>query len=410
MDINELKKLGNLRKYNEDDYVFYQGDEGDELYVVLTGKVGIYINSFEGSHIKVAEIGPGSFFGEMSVIDDQPRSASVVAEVDTLALAINKSNFQLFISKQPLLAYKIMKGLSIRIRNLNVELSTLRKGISIRCKDDSGSSKLNELSATNIPLKSPSLTKDIQKESWEDDLYPKGHKTYGILAPDTHEMYIFDKEARCPVCTRDFKIKVPRISKVKLDSTDKDLRKRYVDFEPFWYFVWVCPNCYYSSYYYDFKSIQDKCCKILPQETEIFKDKLKLEFTVPRTIDQVFVSYYLALFCAKVCKQSAYKLAKLYLHLSWLYKDASDEAMFEELSSLALNSMYEAFYNSNLDISLEEEQQCCLIMGELFLRKGDEKKAIECFHKSINRKGGVVLLNQQAQDRIIEIRSNAMKS
>ena len=88
-DIALFKQLGKVVHFKENQTVFMQDDEGDNMYIVLKGTFGVYINSFSSFPIRVAEVRQGSFFGEMSVIDGWPRSATIIAEEEGAALAVD---------------------------------------------------------------------------------------------------------------------------------------------------------------------------------------------------------------------------------------------------------------------------------------------------------------------------------
>ena len=128
LDIASIAKLGGARKYNIDETIFYAGDSGHEMFIILKGKVGVLINSIDGFPIKVAELGPGDFFGEMSLLEGMPRSATVEALEDCIVMVINENNFEKIIAQQPNLAYRIMKGMSGRLRKQNEEISQLKHG------------------------------------------------------------------------------------------------------------------------------------------------------------------------------------------------------------------------------------------------------------------------------------------
>jgi len=120
LDIKALKSMGALKRYLEGEEVCREGDKGHEMFIILQGSVSIIVNSVE-----VAVLDVGSFFGEMSLLDGLPRSATVVAKEDLIALAIGTSNFDKVITMEPNLAVKIMTTLSKRVRMQNELIVTL---------------------------------------------------------------------------------------------------------------------------------------------------------------------------------------------------------------------------------------------------------------------------------------------
>jgi uncharacterized protein len=398
-DIDKLKQLGTVRKFNIDDYICREGEQGNEMYIIVSGKVAVYINSVEGYPIKVSEISQGSFFGEMCLFEDLPRSASVVAVEETCTLTINKLNLEIFIQSQPSLTYKIMKGLSSRIRSLNNEIRTLKKGNSDFIKNN-----------CNPPSISPTVNSIIKEEDrasnkLRDILFPLNHKEYKLLAPEAYNEYLFDKDVLCPVCGKNFSVKMQRLSKLKLNKVNYDFRKIYNDFEPLWYSLWICPNCYYTNSYNDFNAVPYKAIKQLKEKLPDLKELYSPQFKETRSIDQVFTEYYMAMYCAKQYNANSLKFAKIWLQLSWLYSDVKDADMHKEASGIALTNYYNSIYKDQINISQEQEQQLYLILGELFYIKGDNEEARKHFYAAIKRKGGSPTLNQQAMDRIQEVKT-----
>ena len=116
-DPRKLSAYGTVRKIDPGEKIIREGDAGDEMYIILQGKVVIEVGS-----IVVGELGSGDFFGEMSLIDGSPRSATITAADTLLLFAINEKNFERIIAWEPLVAVRIMKSLSRRLRELNEEI------------------------------------------------------------------------------------------------------------------------------------------------------------------------------------------------------------------------------------------------------------------------------------------------
>jgi CRP/FNR family transcriptional regulator, cyclic AMP receptor protein len=89
-----------------------QGDTGQECFVVVEGKAKATIRG-KGT----AVLGPGSFFGEMSLLDRGPRSATVTAETDMRLLVLGSREFSTLINEVPPVAVRIMRGLAERLRS-----------------------------------------------------------------------------------------------------------------------------------------------------------------------------------------------------------------------------------------------------------------------------------------------------
>jgi len=121
LDIAKLARAGFLRKYTAGEIVCREGEPGAEMYIILQGKVEIVPGG--GSPVTLAA---GDFFGEMALLDQLPRSATVRVVEDAILLALTENNFKEVIGAEPLLALRIMKGMSARLRRLDEELRNLK--------------------------------------------------------------------------------------------------------------------------------------------------------------------------------------------------------------------------------------------------------------------------------------------
>lgn len=109
------------RSYNAGTVVFHEGDAGDRLFVILTGTMHVYVER-EGKTITYAVMRAGECFGEMALIEDVPRSATVQAEAPAHCLTLSKQGFLDLIQRQPQIALTIMKSLCQRLRHTNALL------------------------------------------------------------------------------------------------------------------------------------------------------------------------------------------------------------------------------------------------------------------------------------------------
>ena len=94
--------------------IFREGDEARELFVVKSGQVRIQIGNRT-----VAELGADSIFGEMALIDNEPRSATAVAVTDVELVAVSEKQFLFLVSQTPYFALKVMRVLAQRLRATN---------------------------------------------------------------------------------------------------------------------------------------------------------------------------------------------------------------------------------------------------------------------------------------------------
>ncbi len=118
-ELHALEPDGEARQFPAGHVIFSAGDPGDGFYVVESGRVQIVANVAQGGQRVLATIGPGDFFGEMAVVDDAPRSASAVAELETRAFFLGRDKLLQLLGRRPELALNIIREFSIRMRALN---------------------------------------------------------------------------------------------------------------------------------------------------------------------------------------------------------------------------------------------------------------------------------------------------
>ena len=109
-----LKKVagaGRMRRFHEGDTVIREGTPGDALYVLVDGAVTVHRRG-----LPVLTLGMGSFFGEMALFDDSPRSATVVANGPALCLVIARAPFHRLLKSEPAIALGLLKELARRLR------------------------------------------------------------------------------------------------------------------------------------------------------------------------------------------------------------------------------------------------------------------------------------------------------
>lgn len=105
--------------------VFLQGDPGDEMYLLLEGRIRICCESLTGREITLAILRDGGFFGEMALLDGEPRSATAVAESAGQLLVLRRTDFQTFLQATPNAGISLLAFLSQRLRKSNDKVQDL---------------------------------------------------------------------------------------------------------------------------------------------------------------------------------------------------------------------------------------------------------------------------------------------
>jgi CRP/FNR family cyclic AMP-dependent transcriptional regulator len=101
------------------------GDPTDSLYIVLSGRLKVMMSDADGKEVILTIIGPGEFFGEMGLIDDAPRSASVVAIEPCELLAITRRDFKKCLAENFEMSMAVMRGLVRRLREADRKIGSL---------------------------------------------------------------------------------------------------------------------------------------------------------------------------------------------------------------------------------------------------------------------------------------------
>jgi CRP-like cAMP-binding protein len=113
-----LRRLSDFIREKEvraGEVVFREDDLGEEMYLVRSGQVGIRQELEDGPAI-LERVEPGGYFGEMAIIDDLPRTATAVAEVDTSLLVLHKNDFRTAVMDYPDIAFEIFREFTRRLR------------------------------------------------------------------------------------------------------------------------------------------------------------------------------------------------------------------------------------------------------------------------------------------------------
>ena len=130
-ELNEeqLGMIANLvivKNYNRDETVVLEGDDSVQaLYLIATGSVQVYMTGIDGRETILSFLERGDFFGEMSLIDGEPRSASVRTVTDAKLLVIHRESFLSLIRKTPEIAMALMSELCKRLRKANKQIGSL---------------------------------------------------------------------------------------------------------------------------------------------------------------------------------------------------------------------------------------------------------------------------------------------
>ena len=123
-DVTSLAQLLARRKYPKDAVVFFENEEGDSFFMIVQGRIKVTILGDDGREVILSMLGPGDFFGEMALLDNEPRSASAIAAEESELLSLSRADFQGVATKRSITG-ALIKVLTARLRRANHQISTL---------------------------------------------------------------------------------------------------------------------------------------------------------------------------------------------------------------------------------------------------------------------------------------------
>ncbi|MFM7331355.1 MAG: Crp/Fnr family transcriptional regulator [Brachymonas sp.] len=113
------------RRFKRGELVVEQGKKSNALFIILTGRAPVFTSDARGRELILASMQPGDYIGEMSLINNEPHSASVRAEVQTDVLMLGRLEFARCLPENTSMAYAVMKGLVQRLRSADRKIESL---------------------------------------------------------------------------------------------------------------------------------------------------------------------------------------------------------------------------------------------------------------------------------------------
>ncbi len=113
------------RRFKRAEVIVEQGEKSNTLFIILTGRARVVTADKRGREVILATLQPGDYIGEMSLIDNEPHSATVRAEVQTDMLTLGRAEFARCLPENSSMSYAIMKGLVQRLRQADRKIESL---------------------------------------------------------------------------------------------------------------------------------------------------------------------------------------------------------------------------------------------------------------------------------------------
>lgn len=113
------------RSYSKNTILVNEGDQSEMFYIILTGKVKVYVSDEKGKEVLLNMAGPGEYFGELAIIDDAPRSASVMTLEPCQMAVVSRAGFERCLAEHPGFAMGLIRTLVKRVRSLTDQVKGL---------------------------------------------------------------------------------------------------------------------------------------------------------------------------------------------------------------------------------------------------------------------------------------------
>jgi CRP/FNR family cyclic AMP-dependent transcriptional regulator len=124
-DLQRVEEVARERTYPRNSVILFEDDPGDALYVVKQGQVKVVLIGEDGREVILSVLGEGQFFGEMALLDDEPRSAHVIAMEDSTLVVLRREEFQGILAQSPALALALLRELTRRLRRADEKVGSL---------------------------------------------------------------------------------------------------------------------------------------------------------------------------------------------------------------------------------------------------------------------------------------------
>src|SRR5437899_10571979 len=124
-EISRFAEVTREREYPKNSVILFEDDPGDALYIVSTGQVKVVLIGEDGREVILSVLGDDDFFGEMALIDEEPRSAHVIAMEDSNLLVIRREDFQAILQQSPGIPMGRLRELSRHLLPVDEKVGSL---------------------------------------------------------------------------------------------------------------------------------------------------------------------------------------------------------------------------------------------------------------------------------------------
>lgn len=401
--LQDLVKKMRLERFEENMDIFFEGEKGASMYIIISGKVLIYSKSATGEEMAIQTLEPSDFFGEMSLLDGGLRSAGARALEQSITFSLARKDFLEFLNNYPKAAIKIIEMLSKRLRQTNVRNKILTE--TNRRLSAMGANQ-NQFDASNVNLAvnnqqgqlpqdtagNTAKKKDTKKlpkkigenmfaevlEQHLDEIESTSAENEKTVEPkdiDLKDM-LYNKKTTCPICEATFESPKVLSKYVQVDRMDNDFCQHYKLINPLFYEMTVCPLCGFAF------NEEISGMRLKKEQAEAIKSRLMAfwqenslkDYSGVRTLEDAIETFMLALFSLKGRPLKKSQLGMLYLKIAWLFRYKNEATQERKYLEKVLANLSTAFEKEDF-ANIKSEINTAYLLGVLNMNLGNNLEA-----------------------------------
>lgn len=388
--LQDLAGKMSIARFHRGENIFNKGEDGNYLYLIISGRVLIYSMSATGQEVVIQTLEKSDFFGEMSLLDGGKRFAGARAVEETIVFCLERKDLLDIIHKYPQVALIINETLSKRLRLANARIKVLPGAGSIATVQQPETAGADEKTVEQ-PDQSPAAG---QQPVCEDELNQDIEKT------------LYHAKITCPVCATKFESMRVRSGSIRVQRIDNDFCQHYQSANPLYYEMMVCPRCGFA-FNLDFSKMrmsagQREEVKLRLQP--VWQDRAK-NYGGVRTWNDAMEAFQLALYALEGGLVKSSKMGMLYLKTAWLYRYEGNGAGEQKYIQKAISSFAKAYETESFS-DPKSELNIIYLLGALNMRAGKIQESAKWLDLVLRHpaKSMMPMLVNQTKDLWAEVR------
>jgi len=207
----------------------------------------------------------------------------------------------------------------------------------------------------------------------------------------------YNKNLTCPVCENKFSVPAVKSYSARILKKNTDFFIEYDKINPYFYDIWLCPNCGYAALKSDFEKIKKSSIEDIEQN--IHKRWTKRVYPEKFDVDIAIERYKMALLNYAVTDSKSSQKGYVCLKLSWMYRIKGDVKNEQYFAQSALESFINAYYNEDFPFYGMDKSTVQYLIGELYRRKGEKDEALRWFGQVIVSREASSTIKEKAKDQ-----------